>query len=116
MRPPAAERGSASGSSPPHELGSGQLSFCPAHAGRTERTQSKCVAIWTQRGAPRRCNPAHLSVQAELLDFVDAVDHHVHERQQRFHVFGRSVAHARHYPETSSTLNIEVKRRGHEVQ
>lgn len=40
---------------------------------------------------------AHLSVEAKLLDFVNAVDHHVHERKQRIHVFGRSVAHAWHY-------------------
>lgn len=49
------------------------------------------VAGRTCRGA------AHLSVQTELLDLVDAVDHHVHEGQQRVHVFGRCVAHARHY-------------------
>lgn len=40
---------------------------------------------------------AHLSVEAELLHFVDAVDHHVHEGEQGVHVFGRRVAHARHY-------------------
>lgn len=40
---------------------------------------------------------AHLSVQTELLDLIDAVDHHVHEGEQRVHVFGRRVAHARHY-------------------
>lgn len=42
-------------------------------------------------------NPPHLSVETEFLDFIDAVDHHVHEREERVHVFGRGVAHARHY-------------------
>lgn len=37
-----------------------------------------------------------LSVQPQLLDFVDAVDDHVHEGQQSVHVFGGSVAHPRH--------------------
>lgn len=50
----------------------------------------------------RRCSlvmlsSAYLSVQTELLDFIDAVDHHVHEGEQRVHVFGRCVAHAGHY-------------------
>lgn len=44
-----------------------------------------------------RLRAAHLSVETELLDFIDAVDHHVHEGEQRVHVFGRRVAHAGHY-------------------
>ena len=45
-----------------------------------------------------RLPTTHLPVEAELLDLVDAVDHHVHQRKQAVHVFGGGVAHARHYP------------------
>lgn len=55
----------------------------------------------SQRGHTGRMY-THLSVERELLDFIDAVDHHVHERKQSVHVFGRGVAHSRHYRHTQN--------------
>lgn len=43
------------------------------------------------------CLCTHLSVEAKLLELVDAVDHHVHQRQQTVHIFGRCVTHPRHF-------------------
>jgi len=90
--PPDAERESASESSPPHGPGFYQLSVCPKYARFKDlKIQiSKVLEIL-------ECQNKYLSVKTKLLDFIKAVDHHVHERKQRVHVFGRRVAHARHY-------------------
>lgn len=66
---------------------------------KAERRKQTCCCAFPLRAQRSRERPsaAHLSVETQLLDFVDAVDHHVHEGEQRVHVFGRRVAHAGHY-------------------
>lgn len=61
------------------------------------------MVIWM-----RHRSPANLSVETEFLDFIDAVDHHVHEREQSVHVFGRGVAHARHYTHAHKQYSIHI--------
>lgn len=88
--PPDAGRESASGSSPPHGRGSCLLSFYPKHSGKI-KVSARCSVMITGLRVF-----TYLSVETEFLDLIDAVDHHVHQRKQSVHVFGRSVAHTRH--------------------
>lgn len=67
-------------------------------AGRRKRSNS------SGKRKKKVAGEAHLSVQTELLDLIDAVDHHVHEGEQRVHVFGRRVAHARHYTQQQTHI------------
>lgn len=45
----------------------------------------------------RKADSTYLSVQPELLCFVNGVDNHAHQRQQRLHVLWGSVAWTRHW-------------------
>lgn len=61
---------------------------------------------------PEHQSPANLSVETEFLNFIDAVDHHIHKREQSVHVFGRGVAHARHYTCTQTKYSMYIKHFG----